>query len=135
MRIISENSLRCFLADLRHILAMFIGELPEDIHFISIDSFYFYMNLAFPKKTREIAALMNVLEPYIPLVVSQNAMEGILCAYEEGDYARLLSIEENLAGRSKLSFIHSALNMKNDNWADMVKICCQIRAQRVYGFY
>jgi len=133
MRIISENSLKCFLADLRQVLGMFIGEFPEDIHFISIDSFYFYMNMAFPKKCREIGALMHVLEPYIPLVVSGRNMESILTAYEAGDFDRLLFMEESLMGRSKLIFLNSAMTLDSAHWEDMVRICCQIRAQRVFG--
>jgi len=114
-------------------LALFIGELPEDIDFINLESFYFYMSLSFPNKAREIGALMNLIEPYIPVIVSQRSLESILDAYMEGDFKRLTQLESGVASRSKLTFLDAAMNSDAHNWEEMVELCCYIRSHRIYG--
>jgi len=130
MRIISEPSLICFLWDLRRVLGAFDGELPENIDFINVDSFFYYLNLAEPVKGREIGTLMAILEPFIPTFISEKNLLGLLAAYVAGDYNRLTHLEQNLMHRSKLIFIKSAISDDNDNWENMVAICCKIREKR-----
>jgi hypothetical protein len=131
MRIISETSLICFLWDLRRILSYFDGELPENIDFISLDSFYFYLSLAYPAKSREIGALMGIVEPFIPIIVSQKNIENIITAYILGDFERLYNLEQMLIGRSKLQFINAAITCSKENWDNMVDICCFIRSNKL----
>ncbi|MDR2166694.1 MAG: hypothetical protein LBE35_02430 [Clostridiales bacterium] len=129
MRRISEISLICFLWDLRRILVLFENEMPSDIDFISVESFYFYMSLASPAKSREIAALMGIVEPFIPIIISQKNLENILDAYFLGDFARLSRLEQVLIDRSKLLFINAAITADNAGWNEMVEACCDIRSQ------
>ena len=130
MRIISEPSLICFLWDLRRVLGFFDGELPENIDFINVDSFFYYLNLAYPARCREIGTLMAILEPFIPTFISEKNLLGLLAAYVAGDLNRLTHLEQNLMHRSKLIFIKSAISDDNDNWENMVSICCKIREKR-----
>lgn len=129
MRKISENSLRCFLADLRHVLGQFIDEIPSDIHFISVGTFYFYMHMAFPNRCREIRALMGIVEPFIPIVLSGRNLQSIIIAHESGSDARLIGVEESLIERSKLIFLKNAMILNKHEWEEMVNICCEIRRQ------
>jgi len=133
MRIISEPSLICFLWDLRQALGSFEKEMPEGIDFISIDSFFYYLNLAYPVKCREICALMAILEPFIPTFISEKNLLGLLAAYVAGDATRLDHLEQNLMHRSKLIFIKSAILDNDAHWENMVSICCKIREKRKDG--
>jgi hypothetical protein len=118
------------LWDLRQGLGFFEGELPDGIDFISADSFFYYLNLAYPVKCREIGALMAILEPFIPTFISEKNLLGLLAAYVAGDYDRLINLEQSLMRRSKLIFIKSAISDNEDNWEHMVSICCKIREKR-----
>ncbi|MCL2575736.1 MAG: hypothetical protein FWE33_04815 [Defluviitaleaceae bacterium] len=127
MRILTENGLKCFLDDLRNELAFLKNELPKDIHFISADSFYFYLNLAYPIKCQQVMGLMTVLEPYIPLVVSEKGLNTLMNAYAQNDLNRLTDVEQSLAARSKLLFLNSAITTDEDNWSNVVDVCCALR--------
>lgn len=129
MRMISENSLRCFLADLRHVLGMFAYEMPDNIHFINVGTFYFYMHKAFPNRCREIRALMGIVEPFIPIVINSRNLQSIVEAHELGNNNHLLYVEESLTQRSKMIFLNHALNANKMDWDEMVDICCAIRRQ------
>ena len=131
MRIISESSLICFLWDLRRALAPFRGEMPGDIYFINADSFYFYLRRTFPGKHQEIGGLMGVLEPFIPVIVSERNLLSLLAAYAGGSTDRLAQVEQAMADRSRVLFINSAMTADNDHWENMIGICCQVRQQRL----
>jgi len=129
MRILSEPTLKCFLDDLRIATAFLRNQMPKDIHFISADSFYFYLGLAFPEKTAQIRSLMGVLEPYVPLILSEHALFCLFDAYAENDIAGLITLQQNLDTRSKLLFINSAIEADDEQWQDVVAVCCAIRRQ------
>lgn len=128
---ISESSLVCFLDDLRNALCDFREEMPKGIHFINMDSFYFYVNLAFPVKRQEIGGLMGILGPFIPVIVSEINLMSLLAAYASGDMAGLARLEESLIERSQLSFIQTAIYADCHNWGSLVNTCRKVHRQRL----
>jgi len=128
---ISEPSLVCFLGDLRNALWDFRNEMPEGIHFINMDSFYFYVNMAFPSKRQEIGGLMNILEPFIPVMVSECNLMSLLAAYASGDMANLARLEQSLIDRSHLSFIQTAISADCTHWDSIVTTCRKVHKQRL----
>ena len=130
MKIISEASLLCFLLDLRAALEFFKGEMPKNIDFINVDSFYFYLNLAFPSKYAEISGLMDVLEPFVPVIISEKNLMSLLGFYAAGEMEPILNLEESLMNRSKLLFLNSAMTAENGHWENIMAVCCKIRRQR-----
>ncbi|MCL2854948.1 MAG: hypothetical protein FWE21_04950 [Defluviitaleaceae bacterium] len=135
MKIISEASLNCFLQDLRHALAPFKGQMPENIHFINMDSFYFYLGMAYPCKRQEIGSLMWVLEPFIPVIISERNLLALLAAYASGDMTNLSRLEASLSDRSRLSFIQTAITADCTHWQNIMGICRQIHNQRLTPRY
>ena len=129
MRIISEPSLKCFLWDLRRMLTLFSAEMPQDIDFINTDSFYFYMHQTNPVKSREAQALMGIVEPFIPIIISQKSLDEFVVTYLSGDFERLTSLEQRIASRSKQLFINSAMTSTNNDWESMIDTCCVVRQQ------
>jgi len=129
MRILSEPSLKCFLEDLRLATRFLRSQLPKDIHFFSTESFYFYLRMAYPEKTTEIQGLMAVLEPYVPLILSESTLFSLFDAYVTNDIAQLLVLQDALVTRSKLLFISSAIDADDDGWQNVMDICCTIRRQ------
>ncbi|MCL2236552.1 MAG: hypothetical protein FWB98_08970 [Defluviitaleaceae bacterium] len=134
MMMISEPSLVCFLEDLRNTMADFRGEMPKGIHFINIESFYFYVNSAYPAKRQEIGGLMGVLEPFIPVTVSEYNLMSLLAAYASGDMQSLARLEQGLIDRSRLLFLQAAISSSNSHWQHVINTCCQVRMQRM-GYF
>lgn len=126
-RIISDRSLVCFMEDLRQLLVYFKNQMPEYVNFINIESFYYYMRLAYPQKYKELTALMDILEPYIPLIISPRNLEEVVFAYEQGNLQELAKLEANFLGRSKFIFMNSVMTANQEDWENIMAICRRIR--------
>ena len=126
-KIISDRSLLCFMEDLRQLLVYFKNQMPEYISFINIESFYYYMRLAYPQKYKEMTGLMDILEPYIPLIISPRNLEEVIDAYEQGNSLELEKLEANFLGRSKFIFMNSVMTADQEDWGNIVTICRRIR--------
>ena len=127
MKIISDRSLVCFLSDLRGLLLYFKGQIPYNMFFISLDSFYFYMRLAFPRQSRELANLMEIIEPFVPLIISPQNLEDVMAAYDNGQTEELAALEAMLAQRSRFVFVNSVMQANMPDWENIIGICRQIR--------
>jgi len=126
-KIISDRSLICFMEDLRQLLVYFKNQMPEYIYFINVESFYYYMRAAYPQKFKELAALMDIIEPFIPLVISPQNLEEVIFAYEEGNSQELAHLEEIFLDRSKFIFMNSVMAGCDTDWENIVAICRRIR--------
>ena len=126
-KIISDRSMICFMEDLRQLLVYFKNQMPEYISFINIESFYYYMRLAYPQKYKELAALMDILEPFIPLIISPRNLEEVIFAYEQGNSHELAKLEADFLNRSKFIFMNSVMTADEEDWGNIVSICRRIR--------
>jgi len=124
---LSEVSLLCFLADLRMHLACFEGHIPDGISFISLESFFFYFRNILPDRCNQISTLMAVLHPYIPVIISKKSFGNLVSSYVGGDLRKLEALEQSLAARSKMFFVNSAMKKCDEQWENILDICCQIR--------
>ena len=126
-KIISDRSLVCFMEDLRQLLVFFKNQMPDFISFINIESFYYYMRLAYPQKYKELSGLMDIIEPYIPLIISPHNLEEVIFAYENGNSQELAKLEADFLGRSKFIFMNSVMTADQEDWGNIVAICRRIR--------
>lgn len=126
MKMISDRSLVCFLHDLRQLLVYFKSQLPEYVDFINIESFYFYMRLGFPRKSKELAALMDIIEPFIPMIISPKNLEEVVIAYEQGNPEQLAALEKSFMGRSKFIFMNTVMEAEGADWENILSICLKI---------
>ncbi|MCL2573587.1 MAG: hypothetical protein FWE34_03420 [Defluviitaleaceae bacterium] len=115
------------MEDLRQILVFFKNQMPEHMHFINIESFYYYMRLAYPQKYKELTALIDIIEPYIPLIISPRNLEEVIFAYEYGDSHELARLEADFLGRSKFIFMNSVMAADEEDWENISAICRRIR--------
>jgi len=127
---ISDRSLVCFLHDLRGLLGYFKSQMPDYVSFINMESFNFYMQLGFPRKSSEMSVLMEIIEPYIPMIISPENLEVVIMAHENGKTAELDALEENLMSRSKFIFVNSVMEAEVADWENIVAICRKIRAMK-----
>jgi len=130
LRIISENSLICFLSDLRLLLISAKKNTPQNIVYINLSSFYFYFDLAYPDMCNAIKELMAIIDPYIPLIISQSNLDEILIAREMGDLARMICLQDNYKTRSEYVFINSIMQANESDWEAIIEICKRIRELR-----
>jgi len=128
MRIISEASLRCFLWDVRRLLTMFAAHIPHDIHFISPDGFYDYIGHVHADKAHEVAAIISIITPYIPIVMTIKNAQDVMDAYFAGDASHFAHLERKLVNRSIIIFITLTMAANNAEWERVVDICCDNRA-------
>ena len=124
---LSEVSLLCFLADLRMYLACFEGSMPEDISFINLESFFFYFRNILQVECGQISTIMGIIAPYIPVIVSKKSFGNLMSSYMEGDLRKLEALEQSLVERSKMFFINCAMRKSDEEWENVLDICCQIR--------
>lgn len=71
--------------------------------------------------------LLEVLEPFIPLVISQESLYKMVAAYDSGDNGNLAQLEKEFVNRSKFVFINSILWAKDGEWGNIVTLCRKIR--------
>jgi len=115
------------MEDLRQLLVYFKNQMPDYINFINIESFYYYMRLAYPQKYNEMAALMDIMEPFIPLIISPRNLEEVIFAYEQGNSHELAQLEADFLSRSKFIFMNSVMTADQEDWGNIVAICRRIR--------
>jgi len=127
---ISDRSLVCFLYDLRSLLAYFKSQLPDYVKFINMESFTFYMRLGFPRKSSEMTILMEIIEPYIPMIITPENLEVVILAHEYGNQGEVTELEENLMDRSKFIFLTSVMEAGSADWENIVQICRKIRSMK-----
>jgi len=120
------------MEDFRQLLTYFKNQMPDYISFINIESFYYYMRLAYPQKYKELAALMDIIEPYIPLIISPRNLEEVVEAYESGNAHKLAKLEADFLGRSKFIFMNSVMTADDEDWGNIVAICRRIREIKLH---
>jgi len=101
--------------------------MPDYVDFINIESFYFYMRLAYPKKYKELMALMDILEPFMPLIIPPKNLDEVIFVFEQGDAEEMVQLEESFVDRSKFIFINTVMMVRESDWQNIVAICRRIR--------
>lgn len=133
-RMISDSELICRMEDLRDALKD-IGR--SDIIFMNLDSFYAYTTELENKgwdKRKNIEELINIIEPYIPIVITDQNIEAFLYAAINNNEENLNQMEKNFVQSSKIKFIQSVIKAKTtEQWQEIVNICRTIRAYKEEG--
>lgn len=131
-KMISQESLVCFMEDLQGLLLYFKKYIPCNLHFINIASIYSFMNMQNPEKFARLEGIMEVLEPFIPLIVSPKNLEEVVNAYEGGDSGEFAELEEGFLLRSQFVFINSIMAATDRDWENIVDICMKIREIKLH---
>lgn len=129
--LISENDLYASLEELHTILQ----SIGNSIVFFDIKSFYahigHYMNEA---DTRKVTRLINTVEPFIPIVVSDESIDTFLEAAMRNDINEVERLETQFISSSKIKFIRSLAAEKcDDTWRHTVDTCQTIRKYKTEG--
>ena len=127
---LSDYDLCYFLKKIKDILDFFKSGI-EDIEFINLSGFYAFVYDIEEHRAGALKELVNIVEPYIPLVISRDNLVSLVISYEEGDMVTLQSLEQEYAIRSKLIFINSVIKAHEEDWDDIVLICRKIRDAKI----
>ena len=131
MRIISDKSLCCFLEDLRGSLDFYKKNASHHVVHLNIDGFYWYFGMINPVLCAGTQELMETVEPFIPVIVSEENLDLLVFAYENEELARLEELEADFLRHSKLKFINSILAVNSyEEWDRIRNICRTIRSYK-----
>lgn len=131
---ISDSSLVCCMEDLRDALASVDN---RNIIFMNLDSFYAHISEFESKKWdkgKNVEELINIIEPYIPIVVTDQNIESFLNAAISDNEEMLTQMENAFVQNSKIKFIQSIMGVQNaEQWQEIVGVCRTIRAYKEEG--
>ena len=98
-----------------------------NIIFIDLDSFYDYADQT--GGGIGIRALMCEIEPYLPLILSDDEICDFLDAAENGDISLTERLEAIFIRNSAARFISAVSNSENTGtWADIKNVCLAVRS-------
>jgi len=127
LRLISDRSLCCFLEDLRSSLDYYKENAQENLVFINIDGFFWYMKTLSPGVAANTHELMETLTPFIPMIITEENLGDLLRAAEDASPS-LAQIELDYLNKSKLKFIYTILSADSwEEWDRIRNICRTIR--------
>jgi len=82
----------------------------------------------------KVANLIGAIEPYIPIIASDDSIDVFLEAALRNDVAEVKRLEAEFISSSKIQFIHLLLGDKNgDLWRNTVDTCQAIRKYKTDG--
>ena len=130
---LSEQTLQHCLEELRCILQT----LGNGLLFFDINSFYayigYYMN---ETDSHKALHLLSVVEPYIPIIVSDDNIDTFLEAALRNDVNEVVKLEARFISDSKMRFVQSITAQKDDEtWRNTVDTCQTIRKYKVEGVF
>jgi hypothetical protein len=127
--LLSEQNLEACLEDLRGVLLK-IGI----VLFFDLNSFYQYIDMYLHEyDVGRITRLIGVVEPYIPIAVSDDEIDNFLAAAMDNDAAEVERLEREFVAHSKMKFIRDAISMDDGEWGGAVEICQTIRRYKEEG--
>jgi len=129
---ISEETLHEYLCELHQTLQSING-----IKFFNINSFYkyigFYMN---ENDSNKIIHLLTMVEPYIPIIASDDNIDIFLEAALQNNVAEVVRLENEFILGSKIQFIHELITQENDDeWRNTIDTCQAIRKYKTEGIF
>ncbi|MDR2903487.1 MAG: hypothetical protein LBU77_03150 [Clostridiales bacterium] len=99
--------------------------------FLNLDSFYAYIDdVSFIKRGSNsgIKHHLALIEPYIPITVSEKYIELFMTAASKKDTVFGEDINIFLEKVIKINFINQIHQARTpDAWAELIKICCAVR--------
>jgi len=128
--VLSEEMLERSIMQLREMLISLGGGLL----FFDMRSFYVYLDYFLNENdSRKVAKLLNKLEPYIPIVVSDEDVETFLDAAVRNDIDEVKQLEAEFKAKSKTKFIRALAQKDDDSWLGTVDTCRMLRNYRAEG--
>jgi len=136
--LINEKTLINCLEHMRAVLRGFDAKTAGNIIFLNLESFYGYIN-----KTRVTGNLTDcpfekiagLVEPYIPLAVTEDDMADYISAALDNRIADLTELEDEFVRVSMIKFINAVRNSDSDeDWNSLKETCVTIRNCKEQGY-
>jgi len=129
---ISEQTLRACLDELYELLQQLGGSLI----FFDINSFYAFIDYYLSEnENRRVIQLLNIIEPFIPITVSDENIDIFLEAAMRNDVREVLRLEEKFISNSKTRFIQTTIAKDIESWRSIVNACQTIRMYKSEGIF
>jgi hypothetical protein len=102
--------------------------------FFDIKSFYANIGLFVSDGDKNrITRLLGIVEPYMPIVVSDENIDTFLEAAMRNDADEVQRLESQFISNSKIKFIRSLSENGDDEWLNTVDTCQTIRRYKIEG--
>lgn len=106
----------------------------QNITFFNIYSFYTYLSqitCSHGKKEYTITSLLDEIEQYIPLAITDSSLEIFLSAAQSESETELEKMTQLFSYRCRMDFINLVRSAKEpEEWHRIVKACQHLRGQR-----
>lgn len=130
--VISGPVLETCLLDIRVILDRQDAETLKKVIFLDLEGFYSFVEkkrgLLKSGSGKNFKELIETIEPFIPLVLSDDNLELYLLTALEQDSGELAQLERKFVLDSKIKFIKNLLSARSEEeWENIFRICRTIR--------
>jgi len=134
--VLSGPMLDFYLDDIMDIFVNFDHERLKKMVFLNIDSFLDYID-----SDREpgvsglrFAEIIEIIEPFIPLIVNEENMESYLRFALNQDQKGMDALQTEIAESAKIKFVKSIFNAENENDIEQIFEICRVIREYREGF-
>ena len=131
--IISENKLISYLETIRKkVRDIDISEF-KNIVFLSSESFFYFIDNR-KGKSVQLSELLNKIEHYIPLAITEENINLLLNAALDPSGDKVDALESSFIASSKIKFVNTIIDAHSpEQWNEIVNTCKTIRKYHVSG--
>lgn len=135
--ILSAPALDVYLDDIKQIFLEFDCERLRKMIFLTADSFLGFIDLGRPsgQTGKNFKEIIDTIEPFIPLVISDDSLNAYLITALSDDEAELERIQTQFIQNAKICFVKNIINARTDNdLEEIFSVCRTIRDYKESGF-
>lgn len=119
-----------YLADIKHLFREYdFGRLKKMI-FLNAESFFSFIDIGYePGETGlSFKEIIEAIEPFIPLVISDDCLEAYLLTALSRDSEELERLQNQFMQNAKIKFVKNIFNARSDaDLEEIFDICRTIR--------
>jgi len=135
--LLSGDALDSYLADIKQLLREYDFNRLKKMIFLNADSFFGFIDIG-----REPGAtgltfkqIIDAIEPFIPLVVSDECLDAYLLTAITRDEEELEKLQHQLIQNAKIKFVKNIFNSRTEEQLEEIfNICRTIRDYKDAGF-
>lgn len=136
MNCISSLTLDTYLDDIKEIFRNFDFERLKKMIFLSTDSFLEFIDngAGGGQSGKSLKEIIEAIEPFIPLVINDEALNEYLITALSRDGAELDRIQNQFIQTAKITFVKTIINARSDeDLEEIFGVCRTIRDYKEGG--
>ena len=135
--LLSGAVLDSYLADIKQLLHDYDFDRLKKMIFLNPDSFFGFIDIGYePGETGlSFKEIINAIEPFIPLVISDECLDTYLLTAITRDEEELDRLQSQFIQNAKIKFVKNVFNSRTDEQLEEIfDVCRTIRDYKERGF-